>query len=286
MAGISAMGDLSHELETLVIQIDGGAVHGGRSCPRRHAGQPRRTRADARPGERRTAAAIGRRRCSRRSADSPRERAERRRPARRQRPPRPRRAAAERRPTSRRRCRQCGPEWPRRRRRCGRRTRVRSPRASDRRRLRRSTRAAPASPRTRCRISRLQRRRRGPVLPGRESSRRSGSRWRASTPNCSIRCSTTPARSASSAPGSISRSTPSTSIWRSWRAPSPAQGAAARTRNRDRSAGTQPAPGREIRAATNSIRWSSTATRRCSSSRARWPKPPATSRAFRACSRR
>ncbi len=28
MAGISAMGDLSHELETLVIQIDGGAVPG------------------------------------------------------------------------------------------------------------------------------------------------------------------------------------------------------------------------------------------------------------------
>ena len=26
MAGISAMGDLSHELETLVIQIDGGSV--------------------------------------------------------------------------------------------------------------------------------------------------------------------------------------------------------------------------------------------------------------------
>ena len=26
MAGITAMGDLSHELETLVIQIDGGAV--------------------------------------------------------------------------------------------------------------------------------------------------------------------------------------------------------------------------------------------------------------------
>ena len=28
MAGISAMGDLSHELETLVIQIDGGSVRG------------------------------------------------------------------------------------------------------------------------------------------------------------------------------------------------------------------------------------------------------------------
>ncbi len=41
MAGITAMGDLSHELETLVIQIDGGSVRRRRSCPRRHAGQPR-----------------------------------------------------------------------------------------------------------------------------------------------------------------------------------------------------------------------------------------------------
>ena len=43
---------------------------------------------------------------------------------------------------------------------------------------------------------------------------------------------------------------------------------------------------KRIRAATTSIRSSSTATRRCSSTRARSPKPPATWRAFKACSRR
>jgi chemosensory pili system protein ChpA (sensor histidine kinase/response regulator) len=40
MAGIAAMGDLSHELETLVIQIDNGSVSGDEHA-RRDAGQPR-----------------------------------------------------------------------------------------------------------------------------------------------------------------------------------------------------------------------------------------------------
>ena len=60
----------------------------------------------------------------------------------------------------------------------------------------------------------------------------------------------------------------------------PSQGAAARPRDRDRSAGAQPASGRGVLAATISIRSSSTATPRCSSTRARSPRPRATSRSI------
>ena len=41
MAGITAMGDLSHELETLVMQIDSGAVRRRRHSLRPDAGEPR-----------------------------------------------------------------------------------------------------------------------------------------------------------------------------------------------------------------------------------------------------
>ena len=41
MAGITAMGDLSHELESLVIQIDGGSVAADDQRTQHHAGEPR-----------------------------------------------------------------------------------------------------------------------------------------------------------------------------------------------------------------------------------------------------
>ena len=58
------------------------------------------------------------------------------------------------------------------------------------------------------------------------------------------------------------------------------QGAAAQARARDRSADPASLRGREGHGAANSIRSSSTAIRRSSSSRARWPRPPTTSAAF------
>ena len=63
------------------------------------------------------------------------------------------------------------------------------------------------------------------------------------------------------------------------------QGTAAQARARDRSADPASLRGREGPDAANSIRSSSTAIRRSSSSRARWPKPRTTSAASRACSR-
>ena len=65
-----------------------------------------------------------------------------------------------------------------------------------------------------------------------------------------------------------------------------AQGAAARSRNGDRSAGVEPPSGRRTRTATTSIRSSSTAIPPCSNSHGRSPRPRATSRAFKGCSRR
>ena len=85
---------------------------------------------------------------------------------------------------------------------------------------------------------------------------------------------------------SSSRSARSSSTWRSSaRTVTRLRGAAAQARARDRGADPAPAPGGASAARATSIRSSSTAIRRSSSSRARSPNRPATSRACEGCSR-
>ena len=55
MAGIVPMGDLSHELESLVVQVDNGSVIADAALFDADPGEPRRARADARAGSHRQA---------------------------------------------------------------------------------------------------------------------------------------------------------------------------------------------------------------------------------------
>ena len=182
MAGITAMGDLSHELESLVIQIDGGAVAGddhAHAVMQASLDELARMRDMVSAGDL-PSCADGAARAesahSRSGASCPK--LFRPAPLRRTAPAASR--AARRRGARGSAARTAGARAQRRRRR---------PRGA-RPRPRRGIDASAVSEES---VSQLEVSS-GPVLPGRESRRRSGWKWRASMRSCSTPCSTTRAR--------------------------------------------------------------------------------------------